>query len=115
MIILLVMLLILGGLVAIILHYTDCGSLTSHFQGNIMQSGELIVTSKDKANIELVSHPCLVRVRFEGDGCVIPCNPQHHDHLKWTLIPAHGLSQKYILQISWQVTNVRKIVWEAFY
>lgn len=102
----------------IIWYLIDCGSLTfKRLKGNIMQSGELIVTGKDQASFMLIKCPALIKIRFEGDGCVIPCNPQHYDFLDWQLITESKniFGHKHSLLIHWGVTGVRKIVWEAFY
>lgn len=82
-----------------------------------MQSGELIVVGKDQASFTLIKHPALIKVRFEGDGCIIPCNPQHCDFLDWQLVgeSKNLFGHKYSLLIHWRVSGVRKIVWEAFF
>lgn len=93
-----------------------------------MQSGELTVVGSGKANIELGKHhPKYIVVRFKDDHIVIPCNPHHHDHLKWevrNLHPSHRHDHRhehckhddrYVLEVEWRVTGVRKINWSVYY
>lgn len=93
-----------------------------------MQSGELVVTSKDKAEIELGKrHPDRVIVRFKDDHVIVPCNPKHHDELRWEVKNRHHHhphdhrhdhckhEDSYVLTIKWHVTGVRTIEWHVFY
>ena len=96
--------------------------------GAIMhQSGELIVTGSGEVEIELKKNPSSVKVFFDDDIIVVPCNPHHHDHLHWHVKNLHHHHQHdsrhdhcnhndhYILVISWKVHNVREIKWSVHY
>lgn len=82
-----------------------------------MQSGEIDVTGKDKIEINLGKcHPGRVIVRFEGNYHHVPCNPKHHDELRWEIKNKNsGVENTFALIISWDVTNVRTIEWVAYY
>jgi hypothetical protein len=80
-----------------------------------MQSGELIVTGKDKATIPLHKFPAEVKVRFKDHEVVVPCNPHHRDELEWEVHSSNHHQGGFVLVISWSVTNVREIVWHASY
>ena len=89
-------------------------------QGEVMQSGEIDVTGRDKVEINLGKHhPCRVIVKFKGGHHHVPCNPKHHDELRWELKDKHQThshhENKYVLMISWHVTDVRTIEWAAYY
>jgi hypothetical protein len=76
--------------------------------------GELIVAGKHHANIELLKHPKHIQVYFKDDACVpcnIPCNPLP-DSLEYKLTRRRG---KYILEIFWNVSQVRAIEWKVRY
>jgi len=98
-----------------------------------MQKGELVVTGKDKVEIELGERcPREIIIMFIDEAVCIPCNPKHHDHVK------HGVKEhyphthshsdhrhhhhdarkhhnKYILEIEWHVSGVRVIEWTVKY
>jgi hypothetical protein len=89
-----------------------------------MQSGELLVTGKDSVDIELRDHPDEVEVKFIDDIVIVPCDHHHHDNLQWEVrrlhrtgrqVTKHHRKHFYVLTITWQVTGVRKICWEACY
>ena len=80
-----------------------------------MQSGELIVTGKDKAIIPLNGFPSEVKAHFKDDEVVVPCNPIHADTLEYEVHASNTVAGGFVLIISWDVTNVREIVWHAFY
>jgi hypothetical protein len=89
-----------------------------------MQSGELDVTGRDRIEINLGKHPpCRVMVKFKSGHHHVPCNPKHHDELRWELENKHNPHRhdhyhhenKYVLMISWHVTDVRTIEWVAYY
>lgn len=89
-------------------------------QGVIMQSGELVVTGKDKIEILLGHHrPHKVHVKFKGGHNHVPCNPQHCDELmaqiKHHHLYHHEHHNEYVLAISWHVTDVRTIEWFVHY
>jgi len=105
--------------------YFVCGD---NLQGEAMQSGELNVTGRDKVEINLGKHhPCRVVVRFKGGHHHVPCNPKHHDELRWELKNKHRPHRhdrrndhchhenKYVIMICWHVTDVRTIEWAAYY
>lgn len=106
-----------------------CLALRVYFlQGDEMQSGELDVTGKDKVEINLGARsPCRVIVKFKGGHHHVPCNPKHRDELKWEVKNKHyhhphdfrhdhcHHEDKYMLMISWDVTNVRTIEWVVYY
>lgn len=97
--------------------------------GEAMQSGELEVTGRYKVEINLGSHPpCRVMVGFrKGHHHHVPCNPKHHDELRWELLNKHQHHRhdarhdhchhedKYILVIAWDIADVRTIEWVAYY
>src|SRR6185312_9503944 len=53
------------------------------------QAGELLVTGNGEAKIDLKTHPVSVKVFFDGDPVIVPCNPHHHDHLHWHIRSVH--------------------------
>lgn len=93
-----------------------------------MLSGELIVTGKEDVEIELGNrHPKYIVVRFKDHHMMIPCNPKHHDHLKWEVKNHHqshkhdrrhehcNHEDRYVLKIYWHVTGVRHISWVVYH
>ena len=83
-----------------------------------MQSGEIIVTGKDEAVINLKGKPSKVIVHFKDHSHVVPCNHHHHDELEWEVQRYkrhHQHLSGYVLVIKWDVTNVREIKWSASY
>ncbi len=79
-----------------------------------MQSGELIVTGKDKVEIPLRKFPSHVTVEFKDNCLIIPCNPLHHEELTFEIVKHHH-HHHHTLVISWSVSNVREIVWNAYF
>jgi len=75
-------------------------------------AGELIVTGEDEIHIELPKRPKEVLAMFSRSICLTPCNPRHFDELKCYVCHFH---KKYCLVIKWNVSNTRKIVWEAIF
>jgi len=80
-----------------------------------MQSGELIVTGKDRAYIELHGFPSEVKVYFKDCEEVVPCNHHHHDELEWEVHASNVRLNGFVLVIRWSVTNVREVAWQASY
>lgn len=93
-----------------------------------MQSGELDVTGHGKVEIILGNrHPNNIVVKFKGGHHHVPCNPKHNDELRWELENKHHShphdyrhdhcqhEDKYVLIVSWNVTDVRTIEWVAYY
>jgi hypothetical protein len=80
-----------------------------------MQSGELIVTGRDKIKIPLSGFPQKVSVHFVDEGLIIPCNPHHRDMVSYDVHHAHDHHGKFTLLISWEVTGVREIKWTVWY
>lgn len=78
-----------------------------------MQSGELIVTGKDSAQIILRGIPAKVHVHFAHELEVVPCNPHHKDSLSWEVDTSHP--SRCALNIEWSVTGVREIKWTVLY
>lgn len=93
-----------------------------------MLSGELIVVGHDKVEISLGHRPPSgVIVNFDCDIICVPCNPKHHDDLKYEVRNLHhhhphdsrhdhcNHEDNYVLSISWHVTGVRVIKWVVYY
>ena len=92
-----------------------------------MKQGELIVTGKDRIEIDLgEQHPKHISVKFGPDENVpVPCNPgsvdsliwevrnkhEHHDHD--SRHDHHHHRDQYILTICWTVSSIRTIFWES--
>lgn len=96
--------------------------------GAEMLHGEIIVTGSDKIEIELGEHhPKQVFVKFKDDHMHPPCNPKHHDHLRWEIKNKHfnhkhdhrndhcNHHNRFVLEIHWHVSNVRVIDWVVYY
>lgn len=78
--------------------------------GDTMQSGELIVTGKDRVDIKLHHQPNHITARF-GDNCEpIPCDPRDFDFLEYEL---HHIDGRFVLRITWDVAQMRTIFWEV--
>ena len=97
-------------------------------QGEVMQSGELVVIGNDKVSINLGRHPPKrVFVHFMNDFIHVPCNPHHHDDLRYNVKNHHHHHRHdhrhdhckhddhYLLTIHWNVTGVRLIKWTVYY
>lgn len=93
-----------------------------------MVSGELIVTGKNHAELALERRPTHVKVYFKDDCVVVPCNPTHFDELEWRIreqidreVNTRSRSRdrdrhkSFFLEISWDVSASRAIMWEVIY
>jgi hypothetical protein len=80
-----------------------------------MQSGELIVTGKDRATILLTGMPSEVKVHFKHEVDLVPCNPHHRDCLEYEVRASHHHHHKFVLLIKWDVSSVREITWKVCY
>lgn len=93
-----------------------------------MLSGELIVVGHDKVEIKLGHRsPSGVVVEFTNECVHVPCNPKHHDELRYEIKNLHHHhphdarhdhckhEDDYVLIISWHVTGVRDIKWVVYY
>lgn len=102
-----------------------CGNC---MQGDAMLFGELIVVGHDKVDISLGHRPPNgVHVQFVNEHVHVPCNPKHHDELKYEVKNVHEHHQhdhrndhcnhqdNYVLTISWHVTGIRVIKWVVYY
>lgn len=78
------------------------------------QSGELMVTGEDEISIPLTGHPIHIRVFFKGSCNTVPCNPVHSDDLAWEVIASHCHTE-HVLHITWNVSDVRDVVWKVCY
>lgn len=84
-------------------------------EGNEL-SGELLVTGKNEAIINIVRDPERVHVHFVGDPEIVPCNPVHTDWLEWRVCEIERHHKKdFVLIINWGVTGVRKIFWHVHF
>lgn len=91
------------------------------------KTGELIVSGEGEVKIELKYNPINVKVFFDDDPVVVPCNPHHHDHLHWHVKNLHhhhkhdhrhdhcNHDDKFELVITWKVHNLRVIKWTITY
>jgi len=77
-----------------------------------LMGGELIVTGEDEVHIELPKRPKEILSLFSRHCEWTPCNPNHYDELKCFVCKFH---RGYCLVIKWNVSNTRKIVWEAIF
>lgn len=80
-----------------------------------MQSGELIVTGKNVATIILHGAPAEVRVHFEHEENIVPCDPKGADEVEYEVVRNHHVHSGYILLIKWNVSGVREIKWHVAY
>jgi hypothetical protein len=80
-----------------------------------MQSGELVVTGKDKVYIPLHKFPSEVHAKFKHDSSVVPCNPHHADQLEYEIHVSNTVLSGFVLLIKWNVTGVREVVWRVSY
>lgn len=79
-----------------------------------MQSGELIVVGSDQVTIKLRECPSGVKCRFRHEHHIIPCNPNHSDSLEYEVRFSHK-HKCYVLNIKWEVSGVREILWHVHY
>ncbi len=77
-----------------------------------IMAGELIVVGENEVHIELPKRPKEILAVFSRNCTITPCNPRHFDELKCYLCQFHN---HYCLIIKWDVSNTRKIVWEAIF
>lgn len=75
-------------------------------------AGELDVTGTDEIHIELPKRPKEVLALFSKYCHITPCNPRHFDELRIYVCNFH---KHHCLIIKWNVSNTRKIVWEAIF
>jgi hypothetical protein len=102
-------------------------NLFKHKNGDDMFDGELLVTRKGEIEIVLRKHPSSVRVFFDDECVIVPCNPHHHDHFHWHVKNLHqnhshdhrhdhcNHEDKFVLIIKWDVKNMRVIKWVVRY
>jgi hypothetical protein len=96
--------------------------------GEVMYTGELVVTGQGKIEIDLGRHaPKKVKIKFKDECQIIPCNPHHYDELRGKIKNHHhphrhdrrhdhcNHHDRYVLTIQWHVSNVRIIEWIAYY
>lgn len=82
------------------------------------QGGELIVTGHDKVEIHLKDFPHKVDVVFKHKHEPPPCDSHHHhlhDRLEWEVHRNYSHHHAYTLIIKWHVSEVREIMWFAYY
>lgn len=83
---------------------------------NKKQVGELCVFGKSEAKINLrhKKYPKNILVFFNDKEKFhpIPCNPQHHDDLQWSIIIEN---KSYYLVIKWDVSDIGEIKWKIFW
>lgn len=81
-----------------------------------MQSGELVVSGKDKIQIRLTGLPVKVDAYF-SDNCepVDHCGTHHTDQVEYEIHTSHTHHHTYLLVISWNVAGVREVKWTAYY
>lgn len=95
--------------------------------GDDMHTGELIVTGKGEADIELKQHPVSIKVFFDDEYVIVPCNHHHHDTLHWHVRNLHhnhphdkrhdhcNHKDQFVLVVKWHVHNIRVIKWVIHY
>lgn len=78
--------------------------------------GELIVCGKNSVQIKLKKQPKFVKAYFLNTDSTnsndVPCDPGTNDLLKWS---AKSYDTHLVLNIEWEVTSYKVIVWEAYY
>lgn len=77
-----------------------------------MEKGELLVIGNDHIEIQLQGRPDETRAHFTGQETITPCNPIHFDSLSSHVVQK---GNQFYLVITWSVSNVREIKWEADY
>lgn len=86
-----------------------------------MQSGKLVANGRNRIRIALKAKPIKIKVWFEDDPHIIPCNPHHHhnkqDHLHHYVDRADKYHdhKQYILTIEWHTHDLREIEWKVWY
>lgn len=73
--------------------------------------GELLVTGRDKTEINLPYLPRVIEVKFKDREHHVPCN-MHHDKLEYEICRHH---HEYKLIIEWHVGNMREISWIVYF
>ena len=81
----------------------------------MQQSGELVVSGKDKVHIPLDGYPRKVEAYFMDVCEIVPCDPHHVDMLECDVHASNTHKSGYVMVISWQVSGVREIKWVAVY
>ena len=79
-----------------------------------MQSGELTVSGTNSIHISLEHMPAEVKVYFEDDDRLIPCNP-HVDTLEYSVHTTNTHRHGFVLIINWSVSNLREVRWHALF
>lgn len=82
------------------------------------EGGELIVVGHDKVEIPLKDFPHRVEVMFKHKHEPPPCDPHHHHHtdrLEWEIHRNFHSHHAYSLHIRWHVSEVREIIWVAYF
>lgn len=74
-----------------------------------MQNGELIVIASGNIEIKLKKKPSKTKVKFK-DVIQVPCNPGNNDNLSYKIIKKNN---SHFLYIEWNVSSIRKIIWET--
>ena len=77
-----------------------------------MQSGEIIVIGKGEVSIQLHEMPCGIKCRFRHEHHIVPCNPHHADTLEYEV---RHTCKGHVLNIKWEVSGVREILWHVHY
>jgi len=76
------------------------------------EQGELIVIGKDSVQIRLKRRPRHVVCRFKDERKIVPCDPNHSDSLEYYTFLKHN---QVFLEIKWDVSGSREILWEVRY
>jgi hypothetical protein len=91
------------------------------------QQGNLTVSGDNFVRIPLSKYPHHVDVKFVGDQIPVPCNPHHHDELKYFIEtvdedprhhhdhPHRHHDREFFLFIEWKVSGVREIHYLVVY
>ena len=81
-----------------------------------MQSGELVVTGHSHLHILLRDMPVKFEAHFKNVDCV-PCNPGGPDKVTCHLEIKKTKKRKkeYYLNLVWEVSSIRTVVWKACY
>lgn len=82
------------------------------------ETGELIVSQRGEVEISLRDLPHRVEVFFKPKHEPPTCEHGHHhhheDHLEWEIHHRHH-EHAYVLEIKWNVHDVREIIWSVSY
>lgn len=74
-----------------------------------MSRGMMVVSGQDHAEIKLSETPKYVKVYFNDQCVVVPCDPQKPDFVSSNLDLCC-----LTLNICWDVSGVREIIWELY-